>query len=163
MYDAMLGGGHNFAVDRQAAAQAVALVPDLPKVAHSNRAFLRRAVRYLVGAGIRQFLDIGAGIPTHGNSHEIAQQADPGCRVAYVAIDPVAIAHARSILAGDPNTIAVQGDMRAPDRLLADPRVREFIDLDRPVGVLFVGVLHLLTDADEPQRVVATLRDAVAP
>jgi len=163
MYDALLGGGHNFDVDRRAAAQAVALVPDLPMVAHSNRAFLHRSVRYLVGAGIRQLLDIGAGIPTHGNSHEVAQQADPGCRVAYIDIDPIAIVHARAILGRDPNTIAVQSDMRAPDQLLANPQVREFIDFDQPVGVLLVGVLHLLTDAEEPHRVVAALRDAVAP
>jgi SAM-dependent methyltransferase len=163
MYDALLGGTHNFAVDRQAATQAVALVPDLPDVARSNRAFLRRVVRYLVGVGIRQFLDIGAGIPTRDNTHEVAQQAAPGCRVAYVDIDPVAIAHAQAILAGDPHTIAIQGDVRVPDRLLADPRLREFIDLDQPVGVLLVGVLHLLTDADNPHQVVAALRAAVAP
>ncbi len=163
MYDALLGGTHNFAVDRQAAAQAVALVPDLPNVARSNRAFLRRAVRYLVGAGIRQFLDIGAGVPTVGNSHEVALQADPACRVAYIDIDAVAVAHAQAILAGEPNTIAIQGDLRAPDRLLADPRLRAFIDLDQPIGVLLVAVLHLLTDADHPHRVVAALREAIAP
>jgi hypothetical protein len=163
MYDALLGGTHNFAVDRQAAAQAVALVPDLPEVARSNRAFLRRAVRYLVGAGIGHFIDIGAGIPTVGSSHDVAQQADPRCRVAYVDIDPVAVTHARSILARDPNTIAIQGDLRAPDRLLADPRLRAFIDLDRPIGVLLVAVLHLLTDADDPHGVVAALREAIAP
>lgn len=163
MYDALLGGTHNFAVDRQAAAQAVALVPDLPDVARSNRAFLRRAVRYLVGAGIRQFVDLGAGIPARGSSHEVARQADPDCRVAYVDIDPVAVAHAQAILAGDRNTIAIQGDLRAPDRLLADLRLRAFIDLDQPVGVLLVAVLHLLTDADKPHRVVAALREAIAP
>jgi SAM-dependent methyltransferase len=163
MYDALLGGTHNFAVDRQAAAQAAALVPDLPNVARSNRAFLRRAVRHLVEAGIGQFVDIGAGIPTVGNSHEVAQRADPRCRVAYVDIDPVAVAHAQAILARDPDTTAIQGDLRAPARLLANRRLRDFVDLDQPVGVLLVAVLHLLTDADEPHRVVATLRDAVAP
>jgi hypothetical protein len=163
MYDVLLGGAHNFAVDRQAAAQAVALVPDLPSVAHANRAFLRRAVRYLVDTGIRQFLDIGAGIPTVGNSHEVAQQTHPGCRVVYVDIDPVAVAHAQTILVHDPNTIAIQGDLRAPDRLLADPRLREFIELDQPIGVLLVGVLHLLIDAENPHRVVAAIRDAVPP
>jgi SAM-dependent methyltransferase len=163
MYDVLLGGSHNFAVDRQAAAQATAMVPDLPMVAISNRAFLRRAVRHLVASGIRQFIDIGAGIPTVGNTHEVARQADPGCRVAYVDIDPVAVAHAEAILAGDPAAIAIQGDLRAPGRLLADPQLREFIDLDRPVGVLLVAVLHLLTDADEPAGVVAAIRDAIAP
>jgi hypothetical protein len=163
MYDALLGGSHNFGADRQAAAAAIELVPDLPKVAISNRAFLRRAVRFLVDAGIRQFLDLGAGIPTVGNTHEVAQQAHPGCRVAYVDIDPVAVAHATAILKDDPDAISIQGDLRNPERLLADPRLRGFIDLRRPVGVLLVAVLHLLTDADQPARVVTTLRDAVVP
>jgi SAM-dependent methyltransferase len=163
MYDALLGGSHNFAIDRQAAAQATAMVPDLPKVALSNRAFLRRVVRYLVDVGIRQFIDIGAGIPTVGNTHEVAQQADPQCRVAYVDIDPVAVAHAHAILQGNPGTITIQGDLSTPDRMLADPRLREFIDLDHPVGVLLVAVLHLLADADQPGGAVATLREAVAP
>jgi SAM-dependent methyltransferase len=163
MYDALLGGTHNFPVDQQAAAQAVAMVPDLPNVARSNRAFLRRAVEHLLGVGIRQFVDIGAGIPTRDNTHEVVQRADPGGRVAYVDIDPVAVAHAQAILAGDPNAIAIQADLRAPDQLLADPRLGEFIDLGQPVGVLLVGVLHLLTDAEEPHRVVAGLREALAP
>jgi hypothetical protein len=112
MYDALLGGFHNYEVDRAAAAQAAALVPHLPQVARSNRAFLRRAVRHLVDAGIRQFLDIGAGIPTVGNTHEVARRADPQCRLAYVDIDPVAVTHARAILAGNPRAIALQGDLR---------------------------------------------------
>jgi S-adenosyl methyltransferase len=163
MYDVLLGGSHNFEVDRAAAAQAVAMVPDLPKVAVSNRAFLRRAVRYLIDAGIRQFLDIGAGIPTVGNTHEVAQAADPQARVAYVDIDPVATAHATAILADNPNAIAVPGDLRAPDRLLADPRISEFLDLHAPVGVLLMGVLHLLTDSDRPGEAVAALRYAAGP
>jgi hypothetical protein len=161
MYDALLGGSHNFAVDRQAAARALALVPDLANVAYSNRAFLRRAVRYLVKAGIRQFVDLGAGIPTVGNTHEIARSAHPECRVAYVDIDPVAVTHAEAILAGTSGVTALQGDLRSPGRLLADPRLREVIDVDQPVGILLVAVLHLLTDADEPGAVVAALREAV--
>lgn len=163
MYDALLGGSHNFAIDRAAAGQAVAMVPDLPRVAVANRAFLRRAVRYLVAAGVRQFLDVGAGIPTVGNTHEVARAADPACRVVYVDIDPVAVAHADAILQDNPGVIAVQGDLRAPDRLLADPRISGFLDLDAPVGVLLVAVLHLLTDADRPGEVVATLRQAIPP
>lgn len=161
MYDALLGGSHNFEVDRQAAAMASALVPDLPKVALSNRAFLRRSVRYLVNEGIHQFLDVGSGIPTVGSSHEIAQAADPECSVLYVDIDPVAVAHSESILADKTNAAAIQGDLRQVGRLLADPQVRELIDFQRPVGVLLIAVLHLLTDADRPHEVVAALRDAL--
>lgn len=163
MYDALLGGSHNFAVDREAAARALALVPDLADVARENRAFLRRAVRYLVGAGIRQFVDLGAGIPTVGNTHEIAQSIDPTCRVAYVDIDPVAVNHAQAILAGTPGVVAIQGDLRAPAQLLADDRLRAVIGVEQPVAVLLVAVLHLLTDADQPDAVVATLREAIAP
>lgn len=163
MYDALLGGSHNFAVDRQAAAQALALVPDLANVAYSNRAFLRRAVSYLVKAGIRQFVDLGAGIPTVGNTHEIAQSAHPDCRVAYVDLDPIAVTHAEAILAGTPGVAVVEADLRSPRRLLADPRLRQVIDFDQPVGVLLVAVLHLLAEAEEPGKAVAVLREAVAP
>lgn len=163
MYDALLGGSHNFEVDRQAAAAAVAMVPDLPKVALSNRAFLRRSVRFLGQAGIRQFVDIGSGIPTAGNVHEVAREADPGCRVQYVDIDSVAVAHAEAILAGDNQTRVIDGDLRSPEVLLSDSRLREFIDLSQPVGVLLIAVLHLLSDAEDPRGAVATIRDAIAP
>lgn len=161
MYDALLGGSHNFDVDRQAAANAAGLVPDLPKVALSNRAFLRRSVRYLVDMGIRQFLDIGSGIPTVGNAHEVAQRAASDARVLYVDIDPVAVAHSEVILAGNERASAIEGDLRSPADLLSDMRVRNIIDFDKPVGVLLVAVLHLLADADRPHEVLATLRDAV--
>ncbi|HWG98126.1 MAG TPA: SAM-dependent methyltransferase [Pilimelia sp.] len=163
MYDSLLGGAHNFEIDRQAAAQGVAMVPDLPAVAFDNRAFLRRAVRYLVGQGIRQFVDIGSGIPTVGNVHEVAQQADPACRVVYVDIDGVAVSHGRAILSGNDNAAAVWGDLREPGRILDTPALRELVDLDRPVAVLLVAVLHLLSDDEHPYEAVATLRDAVAP
>jgi S-adenosyl methyltransferase len=163
MYDALLGGSHNFAVDRAAAARAVAAVPDLPDVAMSNRAFLRRAVRHLCEVGIRQFLDLGAGIPTVGNTHEIAQAAAPGCRVCYVDIDPVAVTHAGTLLADNPAAIAVQGDLRTPEDVLGDPQVAKFLDLDEPVGVLLVAVLHLITDDERPGELVAALRRAVQP
>jgi hypothetical protein len=162
VYDALLGGFHNFEVDREAARAGTAMVPDLPFVASANRRFLRRAVRHLVACGIRQFIDIGAGIPTAGNTHEIAQTLDARCRVAYVDIDAVAVAHATSILDGDDSAVAVQGDLRAPDALLEDPGLRRIIDLDEPVGLLMVAVLHLLTDDDDPDSAVAALREAVA-
>jgi hypothetical protein len=158
MYDALLGGSHNFEVDRRAAAEAVALVPDLTTVALNNRAFLRRAVRYLLDAGVRQFVDVGAGIPTAANTHELAPEA----KVAYIDIDPVAVAHAEAILADQPLAIALRGDLREPDDLLGESRLREFIDFEQPVGVLLIAVLHLLTDDDHPHAAVATLRDHVA-
>jgi hypothetical protein len=163
MYDALLGGSHNFEIDRAAAARATAAVPDLPLVAQANRTFLRRAMQYLVRAGIRQFLDIGAGIPTVGSSHEIARQLESECTVAYVDLDPVAVAHAEAILIGDSRAVAVRADLREPAALLADESLRSVINLDRPVGVLLVAVGHLLTDDDDPWAAVAALRDAVVP
>jgi hypothetical protein len=163
MYDALLGGSHNFAVDRKAAAEAIGLVPDLPSVALSNRAFLRRAVRFLLDAGIRQFVDIGAGIPTVANTHELIAGATPAARVAYIDIDPVAVAHAQAILADQPHAIALRGDMRFPVALLAEPELRRFLDFEQPVAVLLIAVLHLVTDDDHPHAAVATLRDGIAP
>ncbi len=162
MYDALLGGSHNFEVDRQAAEQGKALVPDLPRLALSNRAFLRRAVRFLVDSGVRQFLDIGSGIPTAGNVHEIAQEIDPECRVLYVDIDPVAVAHARAILSDNDNATAVEADLRKPAELMERAGATGLIDLDQPVGVLLIAVLHLLADDDRPAEMVSDLR-AVMP
>ncbi|WP_040815273.1 SAM-dependent methyltransferase [Nocardia concava] len=161
MYDALLGGSHNFEIDRQAAEQAKKLVPDLPRLALSNRAFLRRAVRFLVDSGVRQFLDIGSGVPTAGNVHEVAQAIDPECRVLYADIDPVAVAHARAILHGNDRAAAIEADLREPEALLAQARATGIIDFDQPVGVLLIAVLHLASDADAPVEKVNTLYDAV--
>ncbi|MGV9613095.1 SAM-dependent methyltransferase [Nocardia xishanensis] len=161
MYDALLGGSHNFEVDRKAADLGKQLVPDLPLVALSNRAFLRRAVRYLVNAGVRQFLDIGSGIPTAGNVHEVAQRLDPEIRVLYVDIDPVAVAHSKAILRDNDRAAAIEADLRKPEELLAKVRATGSIDFDRPVGLLLVAVLHLLSDEDAPGEKVAALREAV--
>ncbi|MEC3918828.1 SAM-dependent methyltransferase [Nocardia sp. CDC160] len=163
MYDALLGGSHNFEVDRQAAEQAKKLVPDLPRLALSNRAFLRRAVRFLVDSGVRQFLDIGSGVPTAGNVHEVAQAIDPECRVLYADIDPVAVAHARAILAGNANATAIEADLREPAELLEQARATGLIDFDQPVGVLLIAVLHLMGDDDAPIDRVNALHDAVPP
>ncbi|AXK86135.1 S-adenosyl methyltransferase [Nocardia farcinica] len=163
MYDALLGGSHNFEVDRMAAEMGKRLVPDLPRLALSNRAFLRRAVRFLVDAGITQFVDIGSGIPTVGNVHEVAQSLDPRVRVLYIDIDPVAVAHARSILGDNDNADAVEADLRKPEDLLARVRESGLIDLDQPVGLLLIAVLHLLADDDRPAERVAALRNAVVP
>ncbi len=163
MYDYYLGGSHNFAVDRAAAQAMVAAVPEAPLMAQANRAFLRRAVQFLVDRGVRQFLDIGSGIPTVGNVHEIAQRAAPDARVVYVDVDPVAVAHSREILAGNDAATVVQEDLRHPRRILAHPDVRRLLDLDQPVAVLVVAVLHFVPDADRPAELLRTLRDALAP
>ncbi|MFL6076126.1 MAG: SAM-dependent methyltransferase [Mycobacteriales bacterium] len=163
VYDYQLGGSHNFAVDREAAERVIALMPGLPALLRANRAFLRRAVRTLVGAGVRQFLDLGSGIPTAGNVHEIAQKADPDSRVVYVDIDPVAVAHSRALLAGNEGAMVVHGDLRRPDTILADPTVTGLLDLSEPVAVLMVAVLHFVSDADRPVDIVRRYRDISVP
>ncbi|HEV3361781.1 MAG TPA: SAM-dependent methyltransferase [Pseudonocardiaceae bacterium] len=154
VYDVHLGGAHNFAVDREVAAELARIMPDLPGLFRANRSFLRRAVRFLVDAGVTQFLDLGSGIPTAGNVHEIAQLANPECRVVYVDVDPVAVAHSRRILAENPRADALRGDLRRPAEILADPLVGELLDVDRPVAVLLVAALNFVSDADEPGEII---------
>ncbi|MGW1348086.1 SAM-dependent methyltransferase [Streptomyces sp. NPDC002409] len=163
MYDFYLGGSHNFEVDREAARKAMEFMPGLPKIMQANRAFMRRAVHYAVSEGISQFLDIGSGIPTFGNVHEIAQAADPGARVAYVDHDPVAVAHSKAVLEGNDRAVIAAADLRRPQEIVKSPEVSGLLDLDRPVALLLVAVLHFLEDADEPQAAVAELREALAP
>ena len=163
VYDYYLGGSHNLEVDRRMAREAISLWPDLPAIMQSNRAFLRRSVRYLAGQGLTQFLDIGSGIPTVGNVHEVAQQADPRARVVYVDVDPVAVAHSSAILAGDERTAVVHADLREPETFLEDPTVRALLDLDQPIAVLMVAVLHFVGDKDDPFGAVARVRDRLAP
>ncbi|KJK53777.1 SAM-dependent methyltransferase [Streptomyces sp. NRRL F-4428] len=163
IYDYYLGGSHNFEVDRRAARRAMEFMPGLPKIMQANRAFMRRAVRYAVAEGVTQFLDIGSGIPTFGNVHEIAQAASPGARVVYVDHDPVAVAHSHAVLLDDEHTGVVSADLRKPKEVLAAPEVGRLLDLDRPVALLLVAVLHFLEDADRPYDAVAELRDALAP
>jgi hypothetical protein len=163
MWDYQLGGKDNFAADR-AAAEAVnevlrkANAPDGRSAARENRAFLHRAVRYLAGvAGIRQFIDIGAGLPTQGNVHEIAQEIVPEARVVYVDYDPVVLVHSRALLAGDPQATIIQADMRHPEEILANPELRALIDLSQPVGVLLIATLHLIPDDELPANMVDRL------
>ena len=163
VYDYYLGGSHNFAVDRQMARRAMELWPDLPLIMQANRAFLRRSVRYLVSQGITQFLDIGSGIPTVGNVHEVAQVASPEARVVYVDIDPVAVAHSRDILAGNDRADIVQGDLRDVLAILDDPRAKRLIDPTQPLGVLMVAMLHFVPDAADPANIVAQYRKMMAP
>ena len=163
VYDYYLGGLHNFAADRAMAARAVADWPELPRIMQANRGFLRRAVRYLAAQGIDQFLDIGSGIPTVGNVHEVAQAARADARVVYVDLDPVAVAHSRALLADDPRTGVVEADMVDVDAVLGDPVTRSLLDLSRPVGLLVVALLHFVGDERRPGEVLARYRDAIAP
>ncbi|GAA4760442.1 MULTISPECIES: SAM-dependent methyltransferase [Streptomyces] len=163
MYDYYLGGSHNFEADREAARRAMGYLPGLPKIMQANRAFMRRAVRFAVEEGVGQFLDIGSGIPTFGNVHEVAREADPGARVVYVDHDPVAVAHSREILDGDARTAVLAGDLRTPRHILDSPEVTGLLDLDRPVALLLVAVLHFVEDADDPCAAVAELCEALAP
>lgn len=164
MYDYYLGGSHNFEVDRRAARQVLALVPGTPKLAQANRAFMRRAVRHVAAEGVTQFLDIGSGIPTFGNVHEVAREAaGPAARVVYVDNDPVAVAHSRAVLADEAGADIAAADLREPRALLASEPVRRLLDLDRPVALLLVAVLHFFDDRDRPHEALATLRDALAP
>lgn len=160
IYDYLLGGAHNFACDRAVAEQALAVKPDLRVQAVANRDFLGRAVEYLTGVGIRQFLDIGSGIPTAGSVHEIARRADPAARVVYVDRDAVAVAHAEAILGDDPHVVVVREDLRHPDAILDNPLTRAVLDLDQPVAVLLVAILHVIPDSDDPYGLVAELQSA---
>jgi SAM-dependent methyltransferase len=163
IYDYYLGGSHNFEVDREAARKAMEFMPGLPKIMQANRAFMRRAVNYAVGEGVTQFLDIGSGIPTFGNVHEVAQKASAESRVVYVDHDPVAVSHSRAVLDGNEQAGVVSADLRKPQQILDSPETTGLLDLERPVALLLVAVLHFLEDEDDPQSAVAVLRDALAP
>jgi hypothetical protein len=162
IYDYLLGGANNFAADRDAAEQAMRVGQVGRTVARSNRAFLRRAVRFMCEQGVDQFLDLGSGIPTVGNVHEIAQQANPHARVAYVDNETVAVTYARRLLADDPRSVMVEADLRHPEQVLADPALTGLLDLSRPVGILLVSVLHFVPDAEDPAGIVAGYREAAA-
>jgi hypothetical protein len=151
VYDYALGGFHNFAADRAVIQQ---IMPDVLAMSRANRTFLNRAVRYCIGAGIRHFLDIGSGIPTSGNVHEIAQDLTPGAQVVYVDRDPVAVAHSAAILDHDPNSAVIQADMHDPKRILDDPAVQRLLDHDQPVALLLVAVLPFIPDSDDPLGLV---------
>ena len=163
VYDYLLGGSHNFLPDQDLARAIVAVEPNMRAMARANRAFLGRAVRFLAGAGIRQFLDVGSGIPTEGNVHEVAQRAAPGAHVVYADIDPVAVAHSKAILAGNASAAVIEADLREPEKILTHQTVEPLIDFSQPAGLLLVAVLHFIADAEDPWRIVATLRDALAP
>ncbi len=162
MYDYFLGGKDNFAVDRAAAERAVVAFPDMRNIVRSNRGFMVRAVRTVAREGMRQFVDLGAGIPTSPNVHEVARAVHPDARVAYVDLDPVVAAHTRALRAVDPGVIAVERDLRDPDAVLADPKLGALIDFDQPVALLLVAVLHFIS-LEEAPGIVARYREALAP
>jgi SAM-dependent methyltransferase len=164
VYDFLLGGKDNFAADRAVGATLIDLVPTLPVQVKANRAFLARSVRYLVGeAGIRQFLDIGTGIPTANNVHEVAQQIAPETRVLYVDYDPVVLAHARALMTSSSTgkTAFILADLREPESILSNPTLASTLDLNEPVALMLVGILHHIRDDDDPDRIVETLLDAL--
>jgi hypothetical protein len=161
IYDYFLGGKDNFPADREVGEQVVAIAPVARDIVEDNRAFLRRAVRMLAGeAGIRQFIDLGSGLPTQGNVHEIAQATAPDARVVYVDNDAMVVTHSRALLAGD-NTVAIEADLRDPDSVMGHPEVRELIDFDQPIALLLMAILHFIPDDQDPYGIVARFRDAL--
>jgi S-adenosyl methyltransferase len=163
MYDYALGGNHNFAVDREMVERAEVALPGARLVAHANRAFLGRVVRWLVAAGVRQFLDLGSGMPTLGNVHEVAQGMSPHARVVYVDVDPVAVEHGKALLADNPYAGVIAADVRRPADILGSHVVSDLLDFTRPVAVLMFAVLHFVPDSDDPAGIIAQFIDAVPP
>jgi S-adenosyl methyltransferase len=162
VYDYYLGGSHNFEADREMARRAIALWPDVPKIIRANRAFLHRAVRFIANHGVRQFVDLGSGMPTVGSVHEVARSVTPDARVVYVDIDPVVVAHARMILDGDANAAVIKADLTDAGAVLDHPDLRRLLDMREPVAVLMIAVLHFVPDDSRPAQIVAAYRDALA-
>jgi O-methyltransferase involved in polyketide biosynthesis len=163
IYDYLLGGKDNFAADRAAAKQFLTVIPDIAAIAADNRAFLARAVRYLAAeAGIRQFLDLGGGLPTRSNVHEIAQQVAPDARVVYVDYDPVVVLHGKALLANGRNVAMAQADLTEPATVLDHPEVRRVLDLGQPLALICTATLYFVSDDAQPHAVIAEYRDQIA-
>lgn len=163
VYDVWCGGKDGFAADREAAATVAEAAPWAIAGARGNRAFVARAVEFLAREGVRQFVDLGCGMPSSSNVHQVAHRVDPACRVVYVDRDPIVLTHARALLAGDPGVVVAGGDLREPDAVLADPVVRGLIDLAQPAVVLLAAVLHFVVDHDQAADITARIRDRLAP
>jgi hypothetical protein len=162
MYDCYLGGKDNYAADRAAVRRILRDFPEVRAMARANRAFMQRAVRFLAGeAGIRQFIDIGTGIPSAGNVHEVAGEAARGTRVVYVDNDPIVHVHANALLTGSGTTSIVLADLHDPEGILAEPKLRELIDFTEPVGLLLIAILHFISEDEDPAGIVGILRDAL--
>lgn len=162
VWDYWLGGKDNFAADRELARKMLEINPLAARMARENRQFLGRAVSYIAGVGVQQFIDVGAGLPTALNTHDVARGADPDAKVAYIDNDPMVIAHARALLATTEGVVAIPGDMRQPAAIMADPQLAHIIDLAAPVCVMLSGVLHFL-DADRAREVATAFTRAVVP
>ena len=163
IYDYLLAGKDNYAVDRLAARRAIAAIPEMRRVARANRRFLVRAVRFAAEQGTGQFIDLGTGFPTSPNVHEVARETCPGAKVIYVDNDPVVAAHNRALRAKVPGVVAIEGDIRAPHSVLADSELAELIDFTVPVAVLFVAVMHFIRPEEDPARIVAAFAARMAP
>ena len=164
IYDYLLGGKDNFAADREAAKRLIQAIPDVAAIARDNRSFLGRVVRYLaIKGGIRQFLDLGSGLPTQANVHELAQGVAPDARVVYVDNDPVVASHGQALLTSGDQVGMVSGDLRDPASILQHPGVLDLLDLARPVAVLCTSTLHFIADEAEPHKIIAAYRDHLAP
>lgn len=163
LYDYYLDGTHSYAVDRAFATHILDIAPFVRDFARHNRGFLRRAVRYCLNQGVTQFLDIGSGMPTAGNVHEVAQEAVPEARVVYVDYDLGAVVAARKLLHGQESVSAIAGDLRQPEAILGHPETRRLIDFARPLALLVVSTLPFVSDADDPHGLVAAYRDALPP
>jgi SAM-dependent methyltransferase len=163
MYDYMLGGNHNFAVDREFIEKILLIQPQAKRFAVMNRAFMRRAVLFMVEQGIRQFLDLGSGIPTVGNVHEIAQGADPSSRIVYVDNEHVAVEHSQALLKDNDNAVIVHADITRPGLVLNDPATTSMLDFSQPIGLLAVTIGHYVLDEHDPARVFASYREVLAP
>jgi len=162
VYDYLLGGKDNFDADRELGDKIKIALPGVRLGVEQQRAVLRRAVRHLVAeAGIRQIIDIGSGLPTAGNVHEVALEVAPGTRVVYVDNDPIVLAHARALMANNKTTIAIGGDARHPAEILGNPELNELIDLEQPVGLLLCGILHHILDDEDPAGITAAYRAAL--
>lgn len=163
IYDYWLGGSHNFEADRRVGEETLRQWPELIGAIRANRVALRRAVEMLASRGVTQFLDLGSGIPTADNVHQVARRHAPDARVVYVDIDPVTVNYSRQLLADDQGAAAIQADLRDPDAVLGHPTTLRLLDLDRPVALLAMYVLHFVSDDDDPWDIVGRYRDALAP
>jgi O-methyltransferase involved in polyketide biosynthesis len=163
IYDYYLGGKDHFEVDRSVAARLAEVQPLVVSGVRANRAFVRRATAFLAELGIAQFIELGSGLPTGDNVHAVAQRVNPDARVVYVDNDPIVLVHGRALLADTHRTVVVEGDIREPERILADRQVRGLIDVEQPVAVLLAAVLHFVTDAEDPGRTVRAFQAVMAP
>ncbi|GAA2026219.1 SAM-dependent methyltransferase [Catenulispora yoronensis] len=163
VYDYWIGGKQNFAADRDVADRMAEAMPGVPLLARANRAFLGRAVRYVAGQGVTQFLDLGAGLPATGNTHEIAQSVHPDAAVVYVDNDPLVTVHGRALLADEARTRVFEADLRDPESVLGHPHVTGLIDFERPVGLLLAAVLHFVADDADPAGILAAFTKRLAP